>query len=87
MTTATLRTVGNSVAVVIPKQWLDILGLNAGSAVELKLQGKRLTLQAKQVKRQKLKLTDLLAKCDANAALPQAVSEWDNAAAVGNEIW
>jgi antitoxin component of MazEF toxin-antitoxin module len=39
------------------------------------------------VKRQKLKLTDLLAKCDANAALPQAVSEWDNAAAMGNEIW
>lgn len=46
MATATLRTVGNSVAVVIPKQWLEVLKLQAGSQVELALDGNRLTLQA-----------------------------------------
>jgi len=88
MTTATLRTVGNSVAVVIPKQWLSVLGLAAGEKVEMKMEGNRLTMQAKQkTTRKKYKLADLLAKCDPNAPMPTAITEWDNMPAVGNEIW
>ena len=88
MTTATLRAVGNSVAVVIPKQWLTLLGLSAGVQVELNLDGDRLTLQPKAKRtRKKYQLTDLLAKCDQSAPLPPAMQEWDNAPAKGNEVW
>ncbi|SEA76626.1 MAG: AbrB/MazE/SpoVT family DNA-binding domain-containing protein [Candidatus Thiothrix putei] len=88
MTTATLRTVGNSVAVVIPKQWLTLLGLEAGAKVELSLDDGKLTLQPKTAaRRKKYKLADLLAKCDPSAPIPTAVTEWDNMPAVGNEVW
>jgi antitoxin ChpS len=88
MTTATLRTVGNSVAVVIPKQWLGVLGLEAGAQVELALEGGRLTLQPKpKPPRKKYTLAELLAACDPNAPLPDEVREWDEAPAVGNEKW
>jgi len=88
MTAATLRNVGNSVAVVIPRQWLSVLGLAAGEKVELKLEGQRLTLQARpKPARKKYKLSELLATCDINAPLPEAVKEWDNLPPVGNEAW
>lgn len=88
MTTATLRNVGNSVAVVIPKQWLSVLGLAAGEQVEMKLEGDRLTMQAKpKAARKKYKLADLLAKCDPDAPMPQEVKDWENMPAVGNEVW
>ena len=88
MTTATLRAVGNSVAVVIPKQWLTLLGLSAGVQVELNLDGDRLTLQPKAKRtRNQYQLADLLAKCDQSAPLPPAMQEWDNAPAKGNEVW
>ncbi|QTR47770.1 AbrB/MazE/SpoVT family DNA-binding domain-containing protein [Thiothrix litoralis] len=88
MTTATLRTVGNSVAVVIPRQWLSMLGLEAGAKVELSVEGGKLTLQPKAAaRRKKYKLADLLAKCDPSAPIPTAVTEWDNMPAAGNEVW
>ncbi len=88
MTTATLRTVGNSVAVVIPKQWLSMLGLEAGAKVELNIDGGKMTLQPKTTaRRKKYKLSDLLAKCDPKAPSPTIVAEWDNATAVGDEVW
>ena len=88
MTTATLRTVGNSVAVVIPKQWLDVLHLQAGSKVELALDGNRLTLQPQPKKaRKKYKLAELLAQCDPNAPYPEELKEWDNMSSVGREVW
>lgn len=88
MTTATLRAVGNSVAVVIPKQWLSVLGLEAGAKVDMKLEGDQLTLQAKsKAARKKYKLSDLLAKCDPDAPMPQEIKDWENMPAVGNEVW
>ncbi|MDQ5770256.1 MAG: AbrB/MazE/SpoVT family DNA-binding domain-containing protein [Candidatus Thiothrix sulfatifontis] len=88
MTTATLRTVGNSVAVVIPKQWLSMLGLEAGAKVEMSIEGGKLTLQPKSAtRRKKYKLADLLSKCDPSAPIPTAVTEWDNLPATGNEVW
>ncbi|MFM2317780.1 MAG: plasmid stable inheritance protein [Pseudomonadota bacterium] len=88
MATATLRTVGNSVAVVIPKQWLEVLKLQAGSQVELALDGNRLTLQAPIKKpRKKYTLDQMLAECDPNAPYPEELREWDDMPAVGREIW
>ncbi len=74
-------------AVVIPRQWLSVLGLAAGEQVEIQLEGNRLTLQAKpQSSRNKYKLADLLAKCDPDAPLP-VNTEWENMPAVGREVW
>lgn len=88
MATATLRTVGNSVAVVIPKQWLAVLKLQAGSQVELALEGNRLTLQAPaKAARKKYTLAQMLAECDPNAPYPEELHEWNNMPAVGREVW
>ncbi|MFZ1341906.1 AbrB/MazE/SpoVT family DNA-binding domain-containing protein [Thiothrix eikelboomii] len=88
MATATLRTVGNSVAVVIPKQWLAVLKLQAGSQVELALDGSRLTLQAPIKKpRKKYTLEQMLAECDPNAPYPEDLLEWDDMPVVGREVW
>lgn len=88
MATATLRTVGNSVAVVIPKQWLAVLKLQAGSQVELALEGNRLTLQAPIKKsRKKYTLEQMLAECDSSAPYPEELREWDDMPAVGREVW
>lgn len=88
MATATLRNVGNSVAVVIPKQWLAVLGLEAGVEVELTLEGQRLTLQAKKpTTRKKYTLNELLQQCDNHAPLPDELKDWESMKPVGNELW
>lgn len=88
MTTATLRTVGNSVAVVIPKQWLSVLKIDAGSQVELLLDGEQLTLKpATKTSRKKYKLAELLAECDDQAPYPEELQDWDNAPSMGREAW
>jgi antitoxin ChpS len=88
MATATLRTVGNSVAVVIPKQWLEVLKLQAGSKVELALEGNHLTLKAPtKAPRKKYTLEQMLAECDSTAPYPEELREWDEMPAVGREVW
>lgn len=88
MTTATLRAVGNSVAVVIPKQWLAALKLQAGSTVELELEGNHVTLKAPvKTPRKKYTLAQMLAECDPTAPYPEALREWDDMPAVGREVW
>lgn len=87
MATATLRTVSNSVAVVIPKQWLEILKLQAGSQVELALDGNCLTLQAPiKTPRKKYTLEQMLAECDSTAPYPEELREWDEMPAVGRDF-
>ncbi len=44
MHTATLRTVGGSVAVTLPRQLLRTLGLEAGARVDVELVGRSLVL-------------------------------------------
>lgn len=86
MTTATLRAVGDSVAVIIPKQWVGMLGLAAGTKVELHLEGNRLTLEPKNKKRrQRYTLAELLAQCDPDAQAAGELARWDQAPAEGNE--
>ena len=88
MTTATLRAVGNSVAVVIPKQWLSLLGLEAGAKVELILEAGHLTLKPQpRPARKRYSLAELLADCDPEAPLPDEMREWDETPATGREVW
>jgi antitoxin ChpS len=80
----TLRTVGGSIAMTIPKAIVDELGLKANTKVELAIEDGRLVVHAN--KRPKYKLADLLAQCDPNAERSPEELEWLNAPSVGNEI-
>ena len=60
MHTATLRALGGSIAVTLPRQLLKNLGLAAGSQVEISADGESLTITPKH---KKYTLAELLANC------------------------
>ena len=85
MLTSTLRTVGGSVMMTIPKALLDVLGLGANDKVALRIdEAGRLLIEAKP--RPKYALAELLAQCDVNAEPTAELSEWDAAKTVGREV-
>ena len=82
MHTATLRAVGGSVSVTLPRQMLRTLGLEPGSCVAVTLEAGRLVLAPV---RQRYSLAELLAGMSPGD-MPTA-SGWDSAASVGQEAW
>jgi antitoxin ChpS len=84
MTVATLRAVGGSIMVAIPKPMLDGLGLGANEKVSLHLDGNRLVMEPRL--KPKYKLTELLEQCDLNAPAHPDVKLWDELSPEGNEI-
>ena len=84
MTTATLRTLGGSVVMAVPKQILNLMSLEAGSQVELHLENGKLIVEPKRKPR--YTLHELLAQCnDENMLLTKEDHEWLNANPVGKE--
>mgnify|MGYP001766848846 CR=1 FL=1 len=83
MLTSTLRTVGGSVMMTIPKAVLDVLGLGVNDKVALHVEAGRLLVEARP--RPKYSLAELLAQCDASAAASDEVRAWDAAEPVGRE--
>ena len=83
MPTATLRAVGGSVVVAIPKAVLDLVDLRAGSKVEIAIDQGRLIVAPKP--RPRYQLEELLALCDPNLPLTAEELEWLDAPAVGLE--
>ena len=83
MPTATLRAVGGSVVVAIPKAVLDLVDLRAGSKVEITIDQGRLIVVPKP--RPRYQLAELLALCDPNLPLTAEELEWLDAPAVGLE--
>jgi antitoxin ChpS len=83
MLTSTLRTVGGSVMMTIPKAALDLLGLGANDKVVLRVDDGRLVVEARA--RPRYALADLLAQCDISAEVADDLREWDAAEAVGRE--
>jgi antitoxin ChpS len=81
---ATLRTVGGSIAMTIPKAIVDELNLKAETKVDLTVEDGKLVVRAN--KRPKYKLDDLLAQCDQNAQRNPEQDEWLNTPTVGREI-
>jgi antitoxin ChpS len=81
----TLRTVGGSIAMTIPKSIVDELGLKADAKVDLVVLDGQLIVKTTR-RRPKYKLADLLAQCDPTAELTPAELEWLNAPSVGREI-
>jgi antitoxin ChpS len=83
MSTATLRTVGGSVVMAIPKRLLEMVDLRAGSQVDVNVQNGRLIVVPQKKKR--YKLSELLAQCDPALPLSQEELDWIDAPAMGQE--
>jgi antitoxin ChpS len=78
MLTSTLRNVGGSVMVAIPKSLLEGLGLAANEKVALRIDQGNLVIEPRPKPR--YVLADLIAQCDLTSD-----DEWDHAASVGRE--
>ena len=84
MATSTLRNVGGSVMMAIPKPFLETLGLAANSKVEVTIEDGRLITIPRA--RPKYTLEELLAQCDLDAPWSEEEREWMDTPSVGNEI-
>jgi antitoxin ChpS len=82
MHTATLRAVGGSVSVTLPRQMLRALGLAAGASVAVTVEDGRLILSPA---RPRYTLAELLAGMKAGD-MPAAPG-WADAKPVGREVW
>ena len=83
MLTSTLRTVGGSVMMAIPKPVLDSMGLGPNVKVALRLEEGRLVVEPRP--RPRYSLAELVAQCDADAPLSEEAREWDEALPMGGE--
>ncbi len=84
MTTVTLRALGGSVVMSLPKQVLTMMHIGAGSQVDVNVENGKLVVEPKA--KPKYQLADLLALCNAkNMALTSEDSEWLNAKPFGKE--
>jgi looped-hinge helix DNA binding domain, AbrB family len=83
MTTATLRAVGGSIVMSIPKRVLELLGLHAGSQVDVNVQNGQLVIVPKVKPR--YALSELMAQCDFSQPMSQEEREWLDAPPVGLE--
>jgi antitoxin ChpS len=83
MPTSTLRNVGGSVMMAIPKSMLEGLGLKVNEKVRIGIEGGRLVIEP-QVK-PRYSLAGLLAQCDPAASASDDVGDWDQAEPVGSE--
>lgn len=82
--TATLRTLGGSVVMTIPKSILEQTHLRSGSQVDMEVRDGRLVVEPRAKPR--YTLTELLARCDAGSLVPVAEdAEWLNDGPLGKE--
>jgi antitoxin ChpS len=83
MPTATLRAVGGSVVMAIPKRLLELVNLQTGSQVRIEVQHGNLIVAP--LKKKRYTLAELLAQCDAAKPLSAQESAWLDAPDVGLE--
>ena len=84
MLTSTLRNVGGSVMLAIPKALLDGLGLRANTRVGLVIEAGRLVVEPRP--RPKYTLSELLQQCDEAAPVSDDERAWQEMDAVGREV-
>lgn len=84
MTHATLRALGGSVALTIPRKLRQSVGLGAGDRVSVAIERGRIVLAKAQ--RPRYRLADLLAQCNAKARLTEVEREWLDAPRAGQEV-
>ena len=80
---ATLRTVGGSVMLAVPKPLLEALGLKPNTKVGLRLEAGRLVIEPQT--RPGYTLSELLAQCDPEAPLSDEDHAWVTELQVGKE--
>jgi antitoxin ChpS len=84
MHTTNLRKVGGSVMMVLPPAILDMLQLQAGATVGVRVEGGRLVVEPSP--RPRYTLDELLAQCDASADASAEDRAWLGAKPVGDEL-
>ena len=84
MTQGTLRALGGSVALTIPKKLLESVGLGAGDRVSIAIESGCIVVGP--AKRPRYRLPDLLAQCNPRARMTKAEREWLDAPPVGREV-
>jgi antitoxin ChpS len=85
MLTSTLRTVGGSVMMAIPKSILEGLGLSSNEKVALHIDGGRLVVEPRP--KPKYTLDELLAQCQPiQSDDDKVLQDWDTAEPVGREM-
>ena len=84
MLTSTLRVVGGSIMMTIPKPVLEGLGLSANEKVALHIEHGRLVVEPRP--RPRYALADLIAQCDPAAPDDDERRAWDEAEPVGREV-
>ena len=85
MTTITLRTLGGSVVMAVPKQILGMMHLAAGSQVEVNVENGKLVVEPRRKPR--YTLSELLVQCnEENMALTPEDRAWLDAPPVGQEV-
>jgi antitoxin ChpS len=79
-----LRKVGGSVMLAVPRPIMDLLHLEAGSTVELAVDGERLVIQPQRKPR--YTLDQLLEECDPDASMTEEDRAWVELAPSGREL-
>lgn len=84
MPIATLRSVGGSIVMAIPKPILELVNLGAGSQVDIDVKDGHLVIGS--IRRLRYTLAELLDQCDFSAPMNQETREWIEAPDVGLEV-
>jgi len=85
MLRSTLRNLGGSVVLAVPRQALKLVGLDAGSQVELSVSGSRIIIEPK--KRPRYTLAELLARSKpADLAPSRSERRWLRDSPKGKEL-
>jgi antitoxin ChpS len=84
MLQATLRPVGGSLMIAIPKPLLASLDLKANSVLDISIESDSLVMKPRQ--KLKYSLEQLLAEWDANPDAPFRDDEWEKMPPVGDEL-
>ena len=84
MHTTTLRKVGGSVMLSVPRPLLDVLQLEAGVEVGVTIEGGRLVVQPRE--RPRYALDELLAQCEPAAERADEDRAWLEAPRAGDEL-
>lgn len=84
MVTATLRVVGGSVMMAIPRPLLDSLKLGANSKVALAIEDGKLVVVPQP--RPRYTLDELIGRCDPDAGPGDAETDWIEDGPAGSEV-
>lgn len=84
MTTVTLRSLGGSIVMAVPKRILNLVDLDAGSRVQVSVERGRLIIEPK--KKPRYTLAELLSRCRPTDLAPRRKDRsWLAAGPIGRE--